>query len=306
MAQRKKVKKNIRTWRVDKLKPNSMQNVVITDVDDATFQRLLEDLAENGQIDAIEITPDGEVIDGHQRLRAAIKLGWKTLKVWIRDDLKTDRDVSIRFVQANLNRRQMSKLDKARAYIYMRDLERQKRNARRPGESSETSLLERRGDLRDELGKMFNCKGRTLDRWARVLKTPLAVQQAFDRDELTQDEAGRVAGYGAERQTEVARRIEAGENAKAVVRELAPDRQRRKACDSKLDTFFKHTRRDIHALEADPDATRECLDRDHLPKLRKIIEFASGLAQYIEDNPDKCRTEGEYLDEALKELDNAA
>ena len=64
MAHRKKVKKKIHTWRVDKLRPNSMQNVVITDVDDATFERLKQDLEENGQIDAIEITPDGEVIDG--------------------------------------------------------------------------------------------------------------------------------------------------------------------------------------------------------------------------------------------------
>ena len=97
------------------------------------------------------------------------------MRVWIRNDLADDLAVTRRFLEANLNRRQMEKMEKARAYVALKDGERQDRDKTLGLTFFKTKpLLEVRGGSANELARLFRCsRCRTLDRYARLLNTPI-------------------------------------------------------------------------------------------------------------------------------------
>ena len=97
--------------------------------------------------------------------------GREKIPAWIRDDLKDQRAIDNRFITANLNRRQMSRLDQARAYKRLKEIHGKYGRAK--------------GDTRDFLAKQFGVSGRTLDRYLRVLETPKVVQEAVDDRKLS-------------------------------------------------------------------------------------------------------------------------
>jgi ParB-like chromosome segregation protein Spo0J len=296
------VTKTLGWRRPEDLKPHRLQNVAITDVDDATLERLKIDLDKNGQQQAIEITPDDVIVDGAQRRRAAIQLGWEQVRVWIRSDLTDELAVEKRFIEANLNRRQMTKLEMARAYVAMKDTERRQRAKQRFGDSCKLPpLIKQRDDLRNVLGKLFGCSGRTLDRYACVLNAPIEVQQAFQRGELKLEEAGRVALYSESRQQQIAERIRSGEDAKQVVETLAKKRERRKFWGPVVGRVFRQAEQGADELRRNRAEVEKCLRTSDLPRLRKLRKHFDSMIKYIEKNPDKCKsTEERIADAAAK------
>jgi ParB family chromosome partitioning protein len=174
----------------------------------------------------IEITPDNVVIDGHQRLRAARELGWKEIQVWVRHDLPNQQAIDQRHIEANLDRRQLSRLEEARLIKVLCDLER--------------SSLPRRhaaslGDVRDRIGRRFGMDGRTAQRWMNVLETPREVQDAVSRGKLSMILAEKVSRLTRELKQQVADRIRKGENPNRVVKKLLtpqtePAKRSRKEC----------------------------------------------------------------------------
>lgn len=206
MAELKRKKRKIVRKDPDQLRAHPWQGKMIRDYDDAQMDRFVEKLKEEGQLQVVEILPDGLVLDGWQRRCALKKLG-RRVRCWVRDDLKSDDEINRRFINANLTRRQMSKLDQARAYKALRETE---RGPNRRGT----------GDFRDFIAKRFGVSGRTLDRWSRVLQTPEEVQFAVDDGKLSMQEAEYVSRLSWQQQKEIAEKIREGVDPRKVVGEL--------------------------------------------------------------------------------------
>jgi hypothetical protein len=192
-----------------KLRPHPRQMEIFLDLSDIELQHLADDLRRNGIREPVEILPDGTIIAGHQRCRAAELLGWDKILCQVRHDLAKEGDVAVerRFLESNFNRRQLGPLDRARCYRALRELY-----------HSDNWDCDRdvRIDLRDFLASQFKVSGRTLDRWERVLDAPREVQDACSSNRLTLDQAGKIAGLSREVQQEITARIRAGENPKDV------------------------------------------------------------------------------------------
>src|SRR5215470_8837572 len=69
------------------LKPHPRQQEVFADLPDEQLEELATDMKLNGQLVPIEVLPGGTIICGHQRVRAARKLGWDSVRAIIREDL---------------------------------------------------------------------------------------------------------------------------------------------------------------------------------------------------------------------------
>ena len=51
---------------------------------------LMDSLKRVGLLQPVTITPDGYLICGYRRLEAAKKLGWSTLRVWVRSGISDE------------------------------------------------------------------------------------------------------------------------------------------------------------------------------------------------------------------------
>ena len=210
-AKRSKPQRRYETWPIESLKPHPSQAHLFGHGSETENRDLIADLRKNKLIHAIEILSDGTIICGHQRVQAAKHLGWKTIRCWVRTDLEEQgpEAVETRLIEDNLSRRQLGKLGMARCYVRLREL------ARDGSYFAEEDIT---GDLRDYFAQRFGLSGRTLDRLAKMLKTPLPVQMAYERDELAQGQVLVIAKMDAHLQEEIAARIENGENAKEFLR----------------------------------------------------------------------------------------
>jgi ParB-like chromosome segregation protein Spo0J len=179
----------------------------------------IEELAESmrkGQDEPVEVLPDRTIISGHGRVAAAKRLGWETIRCRIRHDLAAagPQAVEARLIEANLYRRQLSKLDMVRSYRHIRRLLRT-----RYGALAEKNEV--KGDLRDLIAQRFGVSGRTLDRWLQVLELPLPIQQAVDDGRLPMTQAVKVATLERKVQTQIAGRIDSGESPRDIINEYA-------------------------------------------------------------------------------------
>ena len=114
--------KRIEKRRIGDLKAFERQDATFHALEDAEFDRLIDDMRRNGQSQPIEITADNRIIDGHQRVRAARELGWPELVVWVREDVPDEQALAIRHIDANLVRRQLDPLDQVRLLVRKREV----------------------------------------------------------------------------------------------------------------------------------------------------------------------------------------
>ena len=177
------------------------------------FLSLVRSLEDEGLNFPIEVTADNVIIDGHQRLRAAMQLGWKEIKVRVRHDLRDQYEIDKRHIEANLTRRQLSKLDQVRLIKARCGLERNR--TRNPGNDE-------RGDVRDRVAKQFGMDGRTAQRWMNVLDTPPEVQEACSEGRLSMGLAERVKRLTKDEQRLLAAEIRQGRDPEKVVKSYLP------------------------------------------------------------------------------------
>ena len=201
----KKVKWKTEHRPLSELKPHP-KNVIFADLSDAALDELASDMDAHGQEHPIDILPDGTVIGGHQRLRAARRLGWKTIRCRVRFDLAAAGEVAIEefLLRDNLLRRQLDPIEVARVYRRLKEL------AKNNGRAF-------KGDVRDLIAKRFGKSGRTLDRWLRLLDTPLEVQNAVIAGTLRLVDGGKVADLPEDLREEIADRLRSGQAPKKVV-----------------------------------------------------------------------------------------
>jgi len=301
-AKDKPIKKQIENRLVADLQPHPLISDVHFDPESSLSKQLQADLIDNGQTNIIEVTPDGDVISGLQWFHAAQDLGWDQVRIWVRTDLD-DEEVAIRALEAKYNNLPLAGFAKARTLVDLRD--RQQRREYREEYNEECPwppLLQRRSALRTVLREMYpDLNVRSLNRRACVLNTPVEVQDAVDRKQLKLEVGGRVARKNSRIQNEIARRIRAGEDPKAVVDELAPPKERRRSWGHKLGRVFDAWEAGVDELEADFKRTKSCLSSDDLPQLAKVHKFVGRLMRYIKDHPDACCSQEEKFQQCVEE-----
>jgi ParB-like nuclease domain len=176
----------IESWLLSELKQHPQQAALFHDLEGDEFDALIASIEQEGLREPVQVTPDGTIIDGHQRVRVAVQLGWNEIRVRIRGDLDGNPDAIARaHIEANLVRRQLGPLDKARLARRLMELERGRRSA-----SFSTQEQE---ELRDRVGGRIGYSGRHAQRLINILSAPMAVQQAFSRGQLPLVEADKAS-----------------------------------------------------------------------------------------------------------------
>ena len=191
----------IETRPVAKLRPHPRQHELFGTPSADVVEAMAQSIKSEGLMHALEILPDGTVICGHTRLAAVKKLGWKDVACIVLHELAAQGDEAIvqYLVRDNVERRQMSKLHRARLTLTLENLGPEK--IRRHGLSE---------DERNRVGAILQMSGRNLSRWVLVLSTPIEVQDAVDRGQLTLAQAGQVANLPKEEQATIAWAIREG------------------------------------------------------------------------------------------------
>lgn len=215
-------------WRLAKLKDHPMQAAIFGDLPEAEFEAFVADVRQKGLRVPPEILPDGTIVTGHQRVRAARRLGWKEIEVVVRHDLAEAgaKAVLELFLADNLRRRQLGPLARARCIVQLIENE--------AGRPVKDLRWNEREAMKETIGKQLGISTRSVRRYLLVLGAPASVQNAFDRGELTLAEAGKVALLDRAGRAEVDRRIAAGEAPRAAVagRLARPTGRHRKVHDA--------------------------------------------------------------------------
>jgi hypothetical protein len=215
------------------------------DLSEHDLQNLANDISENGLREPIEILPENStdmpantILRGHQRKRALRLNGETETIVLVRYDLADADPATIEkyFLVDNQNRRQLDLLVKAKVALRLYEIE---CNKPRGGLGNLQQC-----DARDRVGKAIGMSGRNLQRYFRVLGTPIEVQNAFRENKISLVRAGMVASLSADDQQAIAERIRGGEDPIVVLDEYigVPDKRHRKVGDA-LETFAKNLQR---------------------------------------------------------------
>jgi len=148
---------------------------------DATaIDELSESLEQHGMIQPLVARRHGEryqLISGERRLRAAIKAGWQTVPVQVRD--ADDRQMSEVAIVENLQRKDLNPLEKAQSF---------------------RQYLQRYGCTQDELAGRLSIDRSTIANLIRLLELPEAIQAALHSGTLTQGHARALLPLGEERE----------------------------------------------------------------------------------------------------------
>ena len=89
---------------VEKLKPHSKNRYFFDDMDGEPWTAFLESIETSGIIEPIIVTQDLTIVSGHQRVRAAKKLGIKEVAVEMRN-YDTEDEVLKQLIEANVRQR---------------------------------------------------------------------------------------------------------------------------------------------------------------------------------------------------------
>lgn len=218
-ANGRKLSPQLETRRLDDLRAHPDQAQFFPPLSDDNLKALAEDIEANGLNFPIEVLPKNDaglpadtIVRGHQRLRALKLLKEAETEMLVRYDLAdaTRDEIDAEFLRDNLNRRQMDKLSSARVTLAL--LEKEQGRKVRMNDWGESS------SARDVVGKAIGMSGRNLQRYWRILQTPLEVQEAFQRGDLNLVDAARVEQLDARRQQQIADAIRRGKSPLTTVR----------------------------------------------------------------------------------------
>jgi ParB-like chromosome segregation protein Spo0J len=185
---------------LDGLTAHRLQFNLFRPLSDMEHARLVEDIRAHGVLQPIEVTADGTIIDGHERVRAARAIGLTEIPVRVRDDLIEQTAIDRRHAEANLNRRQLDPLDRARLAVHLFQLEKGRKKIREPEQD----------ELRDRVGAALGMGGRNAQRYLNLARAPLEVQSAYSESKISLTIAGRVCQLPRDTQESLARELRDG------------------------------------------------------------------------------------------------
>lgn len=206
--------------RIGRLQPHPRQDELFPPLPPHEFDALVQDIGKRGLQQLPDVLPANAaglpawtIIAGHQRILAALALGWKEIKVRIRHDLadKSSDEIEEALIADNFFRRQLSRLQQARCMLRLYEIE----LGRAPGRLCDFEKLE----ARKRVARKYSCSEKTVSRKLDVLTTPFEIQTAFDTEQLKIDDAVKVAHLPADFQAEIAAKIRDGAAPRKVVKE---------------------------------------------------------------------------------------
>jgi len=234
------------------LHPHADQESVYGPLRESEYQALRDDIQKHGITQPIEITTDNVVLDGHHRLKAAIELNIVSVPVTVRSDLSKQEE-ALRFVDANLVRRQLDPAAKARALKH-----RIKLLCRAEGRAYKETAAKKA--IADEM----NTSVRTIDRYFQLLKTPIVIQNLVSEGRLQLTQAVKFWGMTVEQRKAVLRRIKNGESPQKVFKDALSGKVKRKQSKEE----------DVCMAYVDVIETL----RKHVPDFNKLAYMLEGLA----------------------------
>ena len=151
-------------------------------VDDAKMQDLIDSIRENGILSPTLIRPIGndeyEMVSGHRRMHAAMKLGMETIPAIIRD--MTDDEAIVKMVDSNIQREEL--LPSEKAFAYKMKLEAMRRTAGRPSNNLSQNGTNFRVD--QEIANQVNESRNQIRRYIRLTELIPELLDFVDRRRL--------------------------------------------------------------------------------------------------------------------------
>lgn len=222
--------------------------------------------------------PANTILDGHKRRRALLHNGETTTTVIVRYDLASAdaRTIEKEFLQFNAHREHRDLLLQARTALRLYEIEKNKPLNRQ--------FVDDVREARDRVGQAIGMSGRNLNRYFRVLRTPLEVQNAFRVGELPLVVAEKVADLDERDQKTVAKRIRAGEDPRELIREYLPQSKSEKKADSPFQRLLCALQQGRAELAHRTHEVKGGLFGTVLPELRKGRELIDALIAQMERN----------------------
>lgn len=185
------------------LTPHPQQDSLFAPPSPEQITRLADDIKRNGLRQPIEVLPDGTIIRGHSRVLAAKQTGLTTLRAIIREDLEKAGESAVlkALAEDNLNRRHLSPLEIAKSYAVIESSSLKNANG--------DSLARAMSRLQKQIAQQFGISKKTLQRYIKVLNTPLPVQHAITKGYLSMDIALQIQKLPYKRQEKVGAAIDA-------------------------------------------------------------------------------------------------
>ena len=266
------------------LHPFPRQHEFFADMADQDLEGLAKSYREGQAIPPIEVLAKNKaglaantILRGHQRRKALELNGDTEAMVLVRYDLAAADMVSIEreFLVDNLQRRHQDPLARARVALEFFKLSRKHPESRLVGQEAE--------DARDMVGKTINMSGRNLQRYWNILRAPIEIQDAFRAGHLTLVVASRIGCLFEEKQIEIAARIKAGEQPRAVARDcLSSSDGRQVNVQGALRVYFRAQQKGADAIKERLDEIRHLNMPIFLPLLKRAKDLLDKLLKMAE------------------------
>lgn len=189
------------------LTPHSQQDLLYAPPSPEELKRLAADIERNGLRQAIEILTDGTIIRGHSRVLAAKQIGLTTLPAIVLEGL-SESDVLKALAEDNLNRRHLSPLEIAKSFAVIQSSSLK--------DATGENLSRAMSRLQKQIAQQFGISKKTLQRYIRILDTPLSVQHAVTKGYLSMDVALQIQNLPPKRKTKIGAAIENVVNAQTT------------------------------------------------------------------------------------------
>ncbi len=189
--------------------------------DDELMQDTIDSIMADGVINPILVRPtqDGkfEIVSGHRRFRASELAGKKDIKAIVRE--MDDDTAVITMVDSNIQREDISPMERAKAYKMKMDALRRK--AGRPSKTQEQEVSENGGQnghnfrgvkSRDLLAENTNDSARTIQRYIRLNELQPELQQMVDDGTLSLTPAVELSYLTHDEQTQFLEAMDYSQN----------------------------------------------------------------------------------------------
>ena len=173
------MKEQVQEIRIAELHP--FRNYPFYVKDDESMQALCDSIREYGVLSPLLARPTGEgyeIVSGHRRRSAALKLGLEKLPVLVRE--MTDDEAIILMVDSNIQRENL--LPSEKAFAYKMKLEAMKRQSGRPKKNSPQVASNYRSD--DALAQQEGISGDTVRRYIRLTNLAKPILELVDEGRI--------------------------------------------------------------------------------------------------------------------------
>ena len=173
------MKEQVQEIRITELHP--FRNHPFQVKDDESMQALCDSIREYGVLSPLLARPTEEgyeIVSGHRRRSAALKLGLEKLPVLVRE--MTDDEAIILMVDSNIQRENL--LPSEKAFAYKMKLEAMKRQSGRPKKNSPQVASNYRSD--DALAQQEGISGDTVRRYIRLTNLAKPILELVDEGRI--------------------------------------------------------------------------------------------------------------------------